>query len=307
MWWKKNKSILLILVVLSLFSCKKEVEDINVLNSVDFGEADYYKPFLFCKKELTPLDKTFRFEFNDEAQKENSFVELSLYDRKTNQPVTSSVVSILKDGEEQKGNKFTISANDEEMLTLGLLFDKNADSDNYQWLFRVSASSLDRISNITLENQDEEIAVLLISAKFNKRINPLLLGIIIFLIVVVGALLIWWLVIRKALYPTFKVGAVTILEPYYNMYKLSSYRKVVFTNKAEKQSTLSKTFQGKILYAVNEIWIDKWELLPYDRNSIKAVSNSNYLIEPFTGRLNKNYDYTVTNVHTNTKIKLKIN
>lgn len=304
---KKNNIILLVITALSLLSCKKEVEDINVLNSVDFGKADYYKPFLFCKKELQPLEKVFHFEFNDEAIKENSFIELSLYDRKLNQPVSPSIVTIWKDGEEQKNNRFTIRSGDVERVSLSLLFNPDADSDNYQWLFRVSASSLDRIGNVTLENQHEAPAVLLLSAKFNKRINPLLLGIIIFFVVVIGSLLVWMLIVRKVLYPTFKVAAITILDPYFNMYKLGSYRKVVFTNRAEKQGSMSKFFQGKVLYAVNEVWTDKWELLPHDRNSVKAVSNKNYLIEPYTGRLNKSYEYTVTNVLTNVKIKLKIN
>lgn len=302
------KYIFYIAIPAIFFSCQHDDEDIRVLNSVDFGKISYYKPFLFSKKEIQPLEKTLIFDFNDEARKENSFVELTLTDRNTGKAVGQDVVTLSVDGVVARNNKMKVAPsqfNATNELTLGFLFEENAPSGNYQWLMKVTDSSLDRVEDIHLESQHNP-AVILLSATFSKRMNPLLLGIYIFLAVVAGLLLFWILIMRPLMYPRFNIAAITVFEPYYEMYKPRSYYKIVFTNRAERQSFFRKLFKGKILYAVNEIWTEKWELLPKNKNAVKPVLNRNLLIEPFTPYLNKQIDYTVTINNTGQKIKMRI-
>jgi len=304
----KIKYIFYITILATLFSCQQDDEDIRVLNSIDFGKAGYYKPFWFCKKEILPLEKTLVFEFNEEAKKENSFVELTLTDRNTGKAVGKELVSMLVNGTVAPDNKINVTPSQLDAtneLKLGFLFNENAGSGNYQWLMKVTDSSLDRIDEVHLETQATP-AVFLISSAFSKRMNPLLLGIYTSLAVIVGLLLLWILVMRPVKYPRFNIAAITVFEPYYEMYKPKSYYKIIFTNRAEKQSFFQKLFKGKILYAVNEVWTEKWELIPKNKNTVKPLLNRNILVEPFSPYLSKQVDYTVTINTTGQKIKIRI-
>jgi hypothetical protein len=290
------------------FSCQHEDEDIRVPNSIDLGKVSYYKPFFFCKKEIHPLEKTLVFEFNEEAKKDNSFVELTLTDRNTGKMVGQESVSMLINGEETRNNKIKISPsllNEAGELTFGFLFHEDTPSGNHQWLLKVTDSSLDRVDNIHLETQDDP-AVVLISTVFFKQINPLLLGLYIFLAILVGLFLCWIIAIRPIMYPRFRIAAITVMEPYYEMYKPRLCYKIIFTNRVEKQNFFQKLFRGEILYAVNEVWTEKWELVPKNKNSVKPILNRNIMIEPFSPYLSKQIDYTVTINNTGQKIKIRI-
>lgn len=303
------KYIFYIMLPAVLFSCRPNDGDIRVLNSIDFGKAGYYKPFWFCEKEILPLEKTLVFEFNEEAKKDDSFIELTLTDRNTGNVVGQDIVSMLINGEETHTNSIKISPSqlntDNEMI-FGFSFHEEAPSGNHQWLLKVTDSSLDRVEDIHLETQNDP-AVFLISATFSKRMNPLLLGVYIFLAVVVGLFLFWILVMRPLLYPRFSIAAITVLEPYYEMYKPRLCHKIVFTNhRAKKQSVFRKLLQGEVLYAINDVWTEKWELVPKNKNAVKPILNRNILIEPFGPYLNKQVDYTISINNTGQKIKIRI-
>ena len=305
----KIKYIFCIALVAVLSSCRGDDDNIRVTNSIDFGKVSYYKPFVFCKKEIHPLEKTLVFDFNEEAKKDNSFVELTLTDRNTGKAVEQESVTMLINGEEIRNNKVKISPsllNAANEITFGFLFHPNTPSGNQQWLLKVTDSSLDRVDNIHLETQNDP-AVVLISAGFSKRINPLLLGLYIFLAILVGLFLCWVIAIRHIMYPRFKIAAITVMEPYYEMYKPRLCYKIIFTNRVEKQNFFQKLFTGEILYAVNEVWTEKWELVPKNKNTVKPILNRNIMIEPFSPYLSKQIDYTITISNTGQKIKLRIN
>lgn len=304
----KIKYIFCIALMALLFSCRPDDEGIRVTNSIDFGKVSYFKPFLFSKKEIHPLEKTLVFDFNEEAIKDNSFVELTLTDRNTGNAVGRESVTMLVNGEETRNNKVRISPsllNEANELTFGFLFHEGTPSGNHQWLLKVTDSSLDRVDNIQLETQNDP-AVVLISTGFSKQINPLLLGLYIFLAILLGLLLCWIIAIRHIMYPRFKIAAITVMEPYYEMYKPRLCYKIIFTNRVEKQNFFQKLFTGEILYAVNEVWTEKWELVPKNKNAVKPILNRNIMIEPFSPYLSKQIDYTITINNTGQKIKIRI-
>lgn len=305
----KIKYILCITLMVIFSSCQREDESIRVPNSIDFGKVSYYKPFFFCKKEIHPLEKTLVFDFNEEAKKDNSFVELTLTDRHTGEAVGQESVTMLINGEETLNNKVKISPlqlDTANAVTFGFLFNEDTPTGNHQWLLKVTDSSLDRVDNIHLETQNDP-PIVLISAGFSKQINPLLLGTYIFLAILAGLFLCWIIALRHIMYPRFRISTITVTEPYYAVYKPRLCYKVVFTNRVEKQNFVRKLFTGEILYAVNEVWTEKWELRPKNKNAVKPVLNRNIMIEPFSPYLSNQIDYTITINNTGQNIKIRIN
>ena len=81
---------------------------------------------------------------------------------------------------------------------------------------------------------------------------------------------------------------------------------VVISNKSEKQSYINKIFTGSIIYIVNEIWTDTWELTPKgNKKSLRVNLHGKYMITPITSELENYSEYKLENINTREIITLK--
>ena len=69
----KQITYILFLVILLLTSCKEK--------TISFGNVEYYPPFLWVDENITPVTKTFDFDFSEDAKADKStFAEFQFVD-----------------------------------------------------------------------------------------------------------------------------------------------------------------------------------------------------------------------------------
>jgi len=267
-------------------------------STVHLSKADYHPAFLISKeKEPEAIPFTMAMDFNEDAQKSQSAVTWEVTDSEGNNDFAIAV-----NGQEMKDRRFTITA-PMKTADLQILFDKNAHTGKrYLKVRPVETHQLERINS--LHPDDFELTL---QTTYRTYMNPLLKGLIISLIILAGLLLLWFIVLKRLFFPTFKVSAFTVTNPYYSMRRLRGCRKLVCTKKVTKQPFINRLFTGRIAYEINPFWTTDWVILPKDRTSIKPQGAKEYLFDPYTVNLKKGENYTVTNLTTDDKLELLIN
>lgn len=295
--------ILICLILWSMTSCKEEKSP----NATFWGETGYYKNFLFYKYKPEVMEQTLIFDFNEDAKSVQE-VKFGLYKKSADRKFTSTEGEIVlyKNGDKCINNVFTVSGTERE-VTLGIEFLAETPQGVHKWYLRtLDNGGLSRINDCDIESDAYPLAMEIYSQK-EDNLNPLLLGIIWFLIVSILIILVWILILKRIFYPVFKIGPIVINGTYYSMRKIKGYRKVICTNRAKKQSFINQLFIGKILYEVNPFWSSEWVIIPRDKTSIKPIGAKNYTIDPYTVCIKKGVEYTITNNISLEKIKLILN
>ena len=138
--------------------------------------------------------------------------------------------------------------------------------------------------------------------------NPLKTILMWLCIIVIIALLLWFLLIKHLLFPTIGVKSIQINDPYFSKVNVKGMRRVVFTNKTMKQGLLNRVFTGEILYKKHDIWISP---LAFEagtkKKTLRVMRTSDYMLDPLTSTLKAPNDYVVENINDRTKIKITIN
>ena len=295
----------LIWVVFStiFFSCTKNEVD----NSMLWGKTDYYTDFLFHDYEPVKMTKTICFETNEDANGRVSNVKFGLYKKVEEDsyiPVADEI-RLYKNNELCRENTLLITPQDKE-VQLGIEFTPKAEEGVHKWYLKVlNNGGFDRINEYTM---DEESLPLLLEWKAEKNdvINPLKLGMFFFLLTLLGLLLVWFLVMKSILYPTFKIGNIQFTNgTYFSTKRIYGARKLVVTNSSKKQSAINKMFTGKIVYEKNEFWPDEWEINPSGKGG-RLITNRKYTITPFTSSLNKQMEYELEHLSSGVKAQITL-
>jgi hypothetical protein len=128
------------------------------------------------------------------------------------------------------------------------------------------------------------------------------------IIIIIAGLLMWFLVVKRFMYPSIGVKTIQISDPYFSKVNVKGKRRVVFTNKNMKQGLISRLFTGEILYKKNEIWTSP---LAFEagakKKTLRVIRTKDYVFDPYTSMLKAPSEYLVENTNNNTKIKLSIN
>ncbi len=282
---------LALLLTLLLTSCEQISK-----NAIFWGETKTYEKFLFVKPKPVKMEKTLVFDFNEEAQKLwNGTVTFDVIDTQTDKK--SEDILVYQNGSLCNSNQIVIDQNCAE-VPIAIEFKQTASEGTYILkLVECGYNGLDRIE----VDLGEGIVV-----KKIVRINPLLLGLLILLVVIIAALVIWFAILRIMLYPTFKMGLLTLSssEGYMNIKSLKGARKVILTNKNKSQGNLSKIFTGRVVYDINELWDDFTEIIPRDNKSAYLRPSANTLV--MSRRLKQNEEQEIVNNLTNKKATIKI-
>ena len=234
------------------FSCNKNEVD----NSMLWGKTDYYTDFLFNKYEPVKMTKTICFKTNEDANGRVGNVKFSLYKKTEDDsyiPVSDEIL-LYKNDILCENNILLITPQDKEVL-LSIEFTPKAEEGIHKWFLKVlDNGGFDRINEYAM---DEESSPLLLEWKAEKNdiVNPLKLGLNIFLLTLFSLLLVWFLIMKPILYPTFKIGNIQFTnDTYFSTKRIYGARKLIVTNSSKRQSAINKLFTGKIVYEKNEFF-----------------------------------------------------
>lgn len=297
-----SRYIILLIFTGIFFSCKEEVD-----TSMLWGKTDYYTDFLFNDYEPVKMVKTICFDMNEDANGRVGNVRFGLYKKMEDDSyvLVKDEIRLYKNGELCKENTILITPQDKE-VQLGIEFTPKAKEGVHKWYLKVlDNGGFDRINEYTM---DEESSPLLLEWKAEKNdiVNPLKLGLNISLLILLGLLLVWFLIMKPILYPTFKIGNIKFTNGvYFSTKRIYGARKLVVTNSSKTQGAINKLFTGKIVYEKNEFWPDEWEVYPKGKGG-RLVANRKYTITPFTTSLNKQMEYDLEHLSSGVKAQITL-
>ena len=271
-----------------------------VSEEIDLGKASWYDSFLFWgASDLDTLNVDLKSAFNDEARKDCSIVQLQL---KEENGVTD--FQMFFNGQALSSNLITLKANDNASSNLAIVFNPNAKEGKRYFTIKATAKQdLDNINDQPVENFE-----LKLRSQYVVNWNPLKTILMWLGILILAALLLWFLIVKHLIYPIIGVKSIQINEPYFAKINVKGKRRVVFTNKKMEQSLLSRIFTGEILYKKHDTWTSP---LAFEsgtkKKTLRVMRTKNYVFDPFTSLLKAPSDYVVENTNDKTKIKLTIN
>ena len=306
----KRFLILAVLCPLMLLaSCNKEANNTNA--PTRWGKENYYDKFLWKKHVPDTLYRTIEFDFNQDAKNYmDKPLRLGLF-KKTDSgkmlPVTESEMEVFVDGKKCPNNIIDVQPGTDQ-LNVGIVFNPDAENKVHHWFFRaVDDGGLERINDMDPDTYQADNASLMdIEVDKNKVMNPLAMGTALTTLLLLAALLVWLFVMKAIFFPTFRVGKIQLSDPvpYNTLKRMRGYRKMILTNKQPKQGFFDKVFAGKILYEVNDLWTSEVVIEPKDRNSVRLRCPKDFMADARV--LKKNQEYTIQNMTTSTKTKIKI-
>lgn len=306
----KRFIILAVLCPLMLLaSCGKKADEPNA--PTRWGKENYYDKFLWKKHVPDTLYRTIEFDFNQDAKNfMDKPLRLGLF-KKTDSgkmlPVTENEMEVFVDGEKCPQNIIDVQPGTDQ-LKVGIVFKPEAENKVHHWFFRaVDDGGLERINDMDPDTYKADNASLMdIEVDKNKVMNPLAMGTALTSLLLIAALLVWLFVMKAILFPTFRVGKIQLSDPvpYNTLKRMRGYRKMILTNKQPKQGFFDRVFAGKILYEVNDLWTSEVVIEPKDRNSVRLRCPKDFMADARV--LKKNQEYTIQNMTTSTKTKIKI-
>lgn len=304
----KTSSFIAIVAVLALASCAKEVDNTS---ETRWGKEKYYSDFLWKKHVSDTLYRELAFDFNEDAKNYmDEPLQLGLF-KKTDSgkmlPVMQNEMEVFVDGDKCENNIIIVSSNVEK-LKVGIVFNPNAENKVHHWFFKpIKDGGLERINDMdadTFNNPDSSLME--VEAEKQKIMNPLAEGTMLTGFLLLAVLLAWFIALKHMIFPTFRVGKITLTDPvpYMCQKKLRGCRQLILTNKKPKQNGFNKFFTGEIRYDVNPMWTTVIVIEPRDRNSVRVRASKEYLTDARTMKVHN--EYTIQNMTTGTITKVKI-
>lgn len=271
-----------------------------ISEETDMGKATWYDSFLFWgASSPDTLSVNLKAAFNDEAKKNASAVQLQIMDADGGKDF-----QLFFNGQPLSSDVITLNANDNVPSILSVVFNPEAkEGKRYFTIKTLTRQELDNINDQPIEQYE-----LTLRSKYIVNWNPLKTFLMWVGILVLAALLLWFLIFKHLIYPTIGVRTIQINEPYFARINVKGKRRVVLTNKDMVQSLLSRFFTGEILYKKNDIWTSPLAFEPgAKKKTLRVMRTTDYVFDPFTSMLKAPNDYMVENTNNNTKIVLTIN
>jgi len=249
--------------------------------SVSFGTVEYYPSFLWVDSNITPVKKTFDFDFSQDAKENNSFAEFCFVDN-DGKVISTDVMQVEIDGKQIPDNKFSVKSN-VSSKDLVFKFSPKANNGKYQGYLKLVRHSLDRLDSQELQ-PNSHVSAFQWTLRFDKVMNPLAKVLMWIGIVLLAMLFLWFFVFRPIFCPHFAKFTKSILIEKNGTivgqlnYAYTGARKVVFSNSKKKQSFWHKIFVGEIKTLVNPIFENELTFVPKKKNAI--VYGLGYIIHP---------------------------
>lgn len=257
-------TIIVVLLAIFTISCEDQ--------GVFWGKTDYYDNFLFVKYEPVRMEQTLVFDFNEDAMQflEND-IHLELVEKnEKGDLVVVQGIKLYKDNVLCDNNLLTINKNDKE-VNVGIEFTGDARDGTYTLYFREKGTSgIDRI-----DYQELDMGLSVVK---NTKLNPLLLGLIWFVVILLLVCIIWILFLKPILYNTFKVRQLILITEQFKTIKIKGAKQVVCSHKNKKQSFMSRLFTGKIIFVQDPFFTEDFVITPRDKKSVRVRTTPEFKI-----------------------------
>lgn len=297
----KSDEVKIINPIVKVQMTNKPERSLELLSEeTDMGKATWYDSFLFWVASAPDTLKVdLKAAFNGEAKKDGSVVELQIKDADEGKDF-----QLFFNGQPLSGNSITLKAKDVAPSILSVVF--NPDAKEGKRYFHVTATikhELDKINDQPIEQYQ-----LSLRSKYVVVWNPLKIILMWLGIIILTALLLWFLLIKRFVYPSIGIKTIQINDPYFSKVNVKGKRRVVFTNKKIEQPLLNRIFTGEILYKTNDIWTSP---LAFEagtkKKTLRVMRTKDYTFEPYSSSLKAPNDYVVENNNDKTKIMITIN
>ncbi len=256
------------------------------------GKVTYYPAFGWCKAKTDTLIETLFLGFNKDAK--GSGDAYAVFKFTDTEGKTISSLHIFKDSQELKDNKLRVNC-DEDSVILKFVFDSSADAKKYQGYLKIMDHNLDRVSD-PLKWQ----------IYYEKDMNPLMLGLLWFVILFVSCVLLWMLVFKPIFYPRFGAIQKTINVPGMAplIIKFKGAREVVVAaSHPKKQSAWNRIWTGKIIYKTHPAFVTPITFKPSrGRRILVKVPAGAYQVLP--NPMPGVGSATIIDIHKNLKINV---
>ncbi len=125
----------------------------------------------------------------------------------------------------------------------------NHDAKTGKRYFSLKPSRIDSLNFIN-DKPVEEYQGTSLRTDYNIEWNPLTIFLFWLGIILLAALVLWFVILKQVFFPTIKMGKITITGPgsYYSSKKIKGARKVILTPKRKSQNILSRIFTGEIKF-----------------------------------------------------------
>ena len=286
--------------------------DTRDLRNIDFNQpsgtnegqynartAETYSSFLFWKgKSKDSISVDLGGVFNDQAQKNDCSMRMSL----NVPPSIKEKCLVYYNGSLVKNEGFTISSKDGKSI-VSIVVMHEMDEGEFTIGLKGISDGLETVNSEETMNYESSIYF-----KHDICWNPLKTIFMWTCIIAIGLLLLWFIVLKRIRYPRIRISRIELSSKkgYYDNKKINGCRKVVISNKREKQSLINKIFTGFIIYIVNDIWTDTWELTPKgNKKSVRVNLHGKYMITPVTSELANFGEYKLENIQTKEIVTIK--
>ncbi|MEE3415144.1 MAG: hypothetical protein VZR53_07225 [Prevotella sp.] len=264
------------------------------------GKATWYDSFLFWgASDQDTLSIDLKAKFNDEAKKDGSTIELSIKDADG-----ENDFQLFYNNHLIKNGKIIINSNDRGSSILSIVF--NPEAKEGKRYLNIVASNKHELDNIN--DQPIEQYKVSLRSEYVVNWNPLKTILMWLAIIILAALLLWFILVKHFIYPSIGVKTIQINDPYFCKVNVKGKRRVVFTNKKVEQSLINRIFTGEILYKTNDVWTSP---LAFEagakKKTLRVMRTMDYTFDPYSSTLKAPNDYVVENNNNNTKIKISIN
>lgn len=295
--------ILKLFIILAAIICFTSCSD----DSISFGTVEYYPSFWWVDANVTPVTKTFDFDFSEDAKNDkNSFAEFQFVDNKGN-PISTSEMQVYMDGQQLANNKFKISS-EVTSKELTFTFSPDVKEGKHQGYLKLVNHSLDRLDAQPL-SPGQKVDAFQWTLRFEKGMNPLARCLLWLTIIFVALAILWFLLLKSFFFPQIRLNRLEITSDkgYFQNVKINGAHKVIMTDKPISQCWLSKLFLGEIIVIQDDVWRDEWSITPKKRKKTARINlRGKYIINPVTSEIQNFSEYKIQNINTKELLTIKI-
>ena len=216
------------------------------------GEVVYHPKFWWSQEKSEELSTVLQLQPSDDAAANNSCVEFEFVD-KDGKIIPTSELRIKVDDVLLDRNRFTANCN-KDTYTIKFEYTPEAKGGKHQGYLRLVSHNIDRCGNNDLSSCNGCIDVLCWQINYDKKMNPLATGLLIFVITILGAILLWFVVFCPIIYPRFGSAQKTFTAPGMAplIVKFKGARLVIVSaTPQKKQSVWNRFWTGKIMYKIH--------------------------------------------------------
>lgn len=242
---------------------------------VSFGVVDYYPGFLWEESNISPVTKTFEFDFSQDAKDDNSTFAEFQFVGNDGKPISTDVMVVYCNGEQLQDNKFKIGS-DVVSKELTFHFTPEAESGKHQGYLKLINHKLDRLDSQPLE-KGQMVDAFQWTLYYDKNMNPLAECLMWIGIVLGLCLLTWLLVLKRMVYPTFGSIQKTFYIPGQAplIVKFKGARRIVVSALPQKQqSAWNRFWTGKIVNIAHPYFTSSLTLIPSKGRKVLVKADS---------------------------------